>query len=86
MQNKPSSNQARHLLMSIVPSLIALVAFLLPLPQAFTLLIIMFLAQCVLDFMATDSGELAEWYAPHFMHGVAHLAQFDPLMGLIYFK
>lgn len=64
MQNKPSSNQARHLLMSIVPSLIALVAFLLPLPQAFTLLIIMFLAQCVLDLMATDSGELAEWYAP----------------------
>ena len=64
MQNQSSATQARHLLMSIVPSLIALVAFLLPLPQAFTLLIIMFLAQCVLDLMATDSGELAEWYAP----------------------
>jgi hypothetical protein len=47
-----------------VPSLIALVAFLLPLPQAFTLLIIMFLAQGVLDVMAADSGELADWYAP----------------------
>lgn len=64
MQNQSGATQARHLLMSIVPSLVALVAFLLPLPQAFTLLIVMFLAQGVLDFVATESGELADWYAP----------------------
>jgi hypothetical protein len=59
-----SGTQARHFVLSIVPSLIALVAFLLPLPQAFTLLIIMFLAQAVLDVMAAETGELADWYAP----------------------
>jgi hypothetical protein len=59
-----SGTQARHFVLSIVPSLIALVACLLPLPQAFTLLIIMFLAQAVLDVMATETGELADWYAP----------------------
>ena len=64
MQNKSPSSQARHLVMSIVPSLIGLVAFLLPLPQAFTLLIVMFLAQAVLDISATDNAELAPWYAP----------------------
>lgn len=64
MQNQSLAGQARHFVMSIVPSLIALVAFLLPLPQAFTLLIIMFLAQGVLDVMAADSGELEDWYAP----------------------
>ena len=54
----------RHLVMAIVPTLIALVAFMLPLPQAFTLLIILFVAQAVLDINSAHQGDMATWYAP----------------------
>jgi hypothetical protein len=64
MQNNRADSQPRHLVMAIVPSLIALVAFLLPLPQAFGLLIILFTAQAVLDVTASDNGDVMAWYKP----------------------
>ena len=64
MQNKLSDHLARHLIIAIMPTLIALVAFMLPLPQAFTLLIVLFVAQGVLDLNAVHQGQLAQWYAP----------------------
>lgn len=64
MQNDKADSQPRHLVMAIVPSLIALVAFMLPLPQAFGLLIILFTTQAVLDVTATDTGDLMAWYKP----------------------
>ena len=72
MQNNEQNNEQhgadghlpRHLVMALVPTLIALVAFMLPLPQAFTLLIILFVAQAVLDINSTQQGEMAAWYAP----------------------
>ena len=42
----------------------ALVTFMLPLPQAFTLLIVLFVAQGVLDLNAVQQNRLADWYAP----------------------
>ena len=59
-----SAKLPRHLVMAIVPTLIALVAFMLPLPQAFTLLIILFVAQAVLDINGAHQGNMATWYAP----------------------
>lgn len=64
MQNNRTDSQPRHLVMAIVPSLIALVAFMLPMPQAFGLLIIVFTAQTVLDVTAVESGDLVGWYKP----------------------
>lgn len=64
MQNNNADSQPRHLVMAIVPSLIALVAFMLPLPQAFGLLIILFTTQAVLDVTASDNGDLMAWYKP----------------------
>lgn len=54
----------RYLVMAIVPSLIGLVGMMLPLPQAFTLFITLFIAQAVVDVMAVESDDLADWYAP----------------------
>lgn len=59
-----SGKLPRHLVMAIVPTLIALIAFMLPLPQAFTLLIILFVAQAVLDINSAHQGDMADWYAP----------------------
>ena len=59
-----SGKLSRHLVMAIVPTLIALIAFMLPLPQAFTLLIILFVAQAVLDINSAHQGDMADWYAP----------------------
>lgn len=64
MQNNRADSQPRHLVMAIMPSLVALMAFLLPLPQAFGLLIILFTAQAVLDVTASDNGDLQAWYKP----------------------
>ena len=64
MQNNKSDSQPRHLVMAIVPSLIALVAFMLPITQAFGLLIVLFIAQAVLDITASDNGDLMAWYKP----------------------
>lgn len=64
MQNNRADSQPRHLVMAIMPSLVALMAFLLPLPQAFGLLIILFTAQAVLDVTAGDNGDLQAWYKP----------------------
>ena len=64
MQNNKADSQPRHLVMAIVPSLIALVAFMLPMPQAFGMLIIVFTAQAVLDVTAVESGDLMGWYKP----------------------
>lgn len=64
MQNDKADSQPRHLVLSIVPSLVALVAFLLPMPQAFALLIVLFTAQAVLDTLAADSGDVMGWYKP----------------------
>lgn len=64
MQNNRTDSQPRHLVMSIVPSLLGLVTLMLPLPQAFTLLIIMFVAQTVLDALAADNGDVMPWYKP----------------------
>ena len=63
-QTHQSENLARHLIIAIMPTLLALVAFMLPLPQAFTLLIVLFVAQGVLDVTAVQQGRLAAWYAP----------------------
>lgn len=64
MQNNRADSQSRHFLMAVTPTLIGLVALMLPLPQAFTLLIVLFVAQAVLDIMATQSGDLQSWYKP----------------------
>jgi len=64
MQNNMAEKLPRHLVMAIVPTLLALVAFMLPLPQAFTLLIVLFVAQAVLDMNSTREGDMAAWYAP----------------------
>jgi hypothetical protein len=64
MQNDRADSQARHFLMAVTPTLIGLVALMLPLPQAFTLLIVMFVAQGVLDIMATQNGDMQNWYKP----------------------
>jgi hypothetical protein len=64
MQNNNAESQARHIAISIMPSLVALVAFMLPMPQAFALLIVLFTAQAVLDVSAVESGDLAAWYKP----------------------
>ena len=64
MQNNKADSQPRHLVMAIVPSLIAVVAFMLPMPQAFGMLIIVFTAQAVLDVTAVESGDLIGWYKP----------------------
>lgn len=62
--NSGAGHLARHLIIAILPTLIALIAFMLPLPQAFTLLIVLFVAQGVLDLNAVQQGHLADWYAP----------------------
>lgn len=64
MQNNRTDSQPRHLLMAVTPTLIGLVALMLPLPQAFTLLIILFIAQAVLDVTAVTGGDLQDWYRP----------------------
>lgn len=64
MQNDKADSQPRHLVLSIVPSLVALVAFLLPMPHAFALLIVLFTAQAVLDTIAADNGDVMAWYRP----------------------
>lgn len=68
MQNAAHDKQAeklpRYLVMAISPSLVALVGFMLPLPQAFILFVTLFVAQAVLDLMAVESDDLAAWYAP----------------------
>ena len=63
-QNTESGKLTRHLVIAIVPTLIALVASMLPLPQAFTLLTILFVAQAVLDINSAHQGDMAAWYAP----------------------
>jgi hypothetical protein len=50
--------------MAIVPVLVALVAFTLPLPQALSLLIVLFVAQAVLDINTVQQGDMVAWYAP----------------------
>ncbi len=64
MQNNMAEKLPRHMVMAIVPTLLALVAFMLPLPQAFTLLIVLFVAQAVLDIYSAREGDMAAWYAP----------------------
>ena len=64
MQNHEADNLPGQLIIAIMPTLMALVAFMLPLPQAFTLLIVLFVAQAVLDLTAVQQGRLADWYAP----------------------
>ena len=64
MQNHEADNLPGQLIIAIMPTLMALVAFMLPLPQAFTLLIVLFVAQGVLDLTAVQQGRLADWYAP----------------------
>jgi len=64
MQNHEADNLPGQLIIAIMPTLMALVAFMLPLPQAFTSLIVLFVAQGVLDLTAVQQGRLADWYAP----------------------
>ncbi|MGB0478543.1 MAG: DUF3429 domain-containing protein [Parvibaculales bacterium] len=64
MQNYEADHLPGQLIIAIMPTLMALVAFMLPLPQAFTLLIVLFVAQGVLDLTAVQQGRLADWYAP----------------------
>jgi F0F1-type ATP synthase membrane subunit c/vacuolar-type H+-ATPase subunit K len=63
-QNAARQKMPRYLVMAIMPTLLALVAFMLPLPQAFILLTVLFVAQAVLDVTAVQQGQLADWYAP----------------------
>ena len=64
MQNNETDHLPRHFIISILPTLIALIAFMLPLPQAFTLLIVLYVAQSVLDLNAVQQDHLTDWYAP----------------------
>ena len=64
MQNKADEKLPRQLSMAIVPVLVALVAFTLPLPQALSLLIVLFVAQAVLDINTVQQGDMVAWYAP----------------------
>ncbi|MCH1569258.1 MAG: DUF3429 domain-containing protein [Alphaproteobacteria bacterium] len=64
MQNNQSEKLPRQLVVAIMPTLVALIAFMLALPQAFTLLIVLFVAQAVLDINAVEAGDMVAWYAP----------------------
>ena len=64
MQNNEADHLPRQLIIAIMPTLMALVAFMLPLPQAFTLLIVLFVAQSVLDLTAVQQTRLVDWYGP----------------------
>lgn len=64
MQNNIAASQPLHLVMSVVPSLTGLVALMLPLQYAFSLLIVVFVAQAVLDNLAADNGDVVAWYKP----------------------
>ena len=64
MQNNVANHLPRQLIIAIMPTLMALIPFMLPLPQAFTLLIVLFVAQGVLDLTAVQQTRLVDWYAP----------------------
>ena len=64
MQNGETDSHPHHMVLAIMPTLIALVAFMLPLPQAFMLLIVLFIALGVLDFLAVEADTLKAWYRP----------------------
>ena len=64
MQNNQAAHLPHQLILAIMPTLMALVAFMLPLPQAFTLLIVLFVAQGVLDLNAVQQNRMADWYGP----------------------
>ena len=64
MQNGQTAEQARYLVFSIIPSLMAFVAINLPIAGAMLLLMIVFLAQCITDLLAVKAGHIAAWFAP----------------------
>ena len=54
----------RELCASVIPTLITLVCYILSLPAALTMLLILIISQGLVDILAVRQKKLVEWYAP----------------------
>ena len=54
----------RELCASVIPTLITLVCYILSLPAALALLLILIISQGLVDVLAVRQKKLVEWYAP----------------------
>ena len=65
MQNATTDTMlARELCASVIPTLITLVCYILSLPAALTMLLILIISQGLVDILAVRQKKLVEWYAP----------------------
>ena len=65
MQNATTGTMlARELCASVIPTLITLVCYILSLPAALTMLLILIISQRLVDILAVRQKKLVEWYAP----------------------
>ena len=65
MQNATTGTMlARELCASVIPTLITLVCYILSLPAALTMLLILIISQGLVDILAVRQKKLVEWYAP----------------------
>ena len=65
MQNATTGTMlARELCVSVIPTLITLVCYILSLPAALTMLLILIISQGLVDILAVRQKKLVEWYAP----------------------
>ena len=65
MQNATTGTMlARELCASVIPTLITLVCYILSLPAALTMLLILVISQGLVDILAVRQKKLVEWYAP----------------------
>ena len=65
MQNKTTgATLARELSASVLPTLITLVCFILSLPAAIVMLLVLITSQGLLDVLAARQDTLVSWYGP----------------------
>ena len=65
MQNAPAGAAlTRELCASVIPTLITLVCYILSLPAALAMLLILIIWQGLVDILAVRQKKLVEWYAP----------------------
>jgi len=65
MQNKTAgATLARELSASVLPTLITLVCFILSLPAAIVMLLVLITSQGLLDVLAARQDTLVSWYGP----------------------
>jgi uncharacterized membrane protein YfcA len=65
MQNAPAGAAlTRELCASVIPTLITLVCYILSLPAALAMLLILIISQGLVDILAVRQKKLVEWYAP----------------------